>query len=189
MVSHPARRPPCAVKVISDVSSVPELRDALRGLVGSRVTDIGRAAGMVELGFEKDGKVHRLHVQCAFRVVREGMILVGTTDMSFPQDRQMDPGVAYESRTTRFDGNARMLTDRFQAGAFQVTGTELAGSGSFVIELSHDLRFEAMPVCSGPFEAWRLFVKGDTATHHVYPESSLYDGYPNYANHDWPEPE
>jgi len=174
--------------VNSEMPSLTELRNALHGLVGSRVTDIGRTVDMLELGFEKNGEIHRMHVLCSLRVVREGQILVGTTDMSFPQDRQVDPAVASESRTTWYDRNAEMLTARFQAGDFDVVDAEMADSGSFVIETTHGVRFEAMPTCSGPVEAWRLFVTGDLGTHFVYPDSSEYDGYPDRTEGDWPVP-
>jgi hypothetical protein len=168
------------------MSSLPELKTALHDLVGSRVTDIGRTLDMVELGFDKGGKIYRLHVLCSLRVVSAGQILVGTTDLSFPQDRQMDPAVAYESRKTRYDRATEMLTARFQGDAFDVVEAEMADSGSFAIETTYGVRFEAIPTCSGPMEAWRLFVKGDLDAHYVYPESSEYDGYPDYADGDWP---
>jgi hypothetical protein len=171
------------VKVISEMSRLPELKAALHELVGSRATEIGRTVNMVELGFDKGGETYRMHIQCAFRAVREELILIGTADMSFPRD-----DTAFDSRATRYDRNATMLTDRFQAGVFQVTEVKMSDSGSFVIELSHGVRLEAMPTCSGPFEAWRLFVKGDIDRHFVYPESSDYDGYPHYADADWPAP-
>jgi hypothetical protein len=160
--------------------SLPELRAALQALTGSRVTDIGQSISMVQVGFDQAGTVHRLHIMCSMRVVRGEQILVGTTDMMFP-----DPDVAHDPPKTLFDRNAKMLTALLEDADFRVLGAEMADSGSFVLEVTDSVRFQVIPTCSGPFEAWRLFAKGDRDTHYVYPESSLYDDYPDYADSDW----
>jgi hypothetical protein len=45
--------------------------------------------------------VYRLHVQCAFRVVRGEQILVGSSNMSYPEDRKADPDAAYDMNAWR----------------------------------------------------------------------------------------
>jgi hypothetical protein len=147
------------------------LADALRVLEGSRVTDLGRTVNMAEVGFEKDSVVYRLHVQCAFRIVRGAQILVGTSDMWYPEDREADLDAAYDMNATMYDRNARRLTARFGASEYRVVSTRLGEGGSVVIEATDSFRFEFMPTSSGPIEAWRLFALG-SGVHHVYPASA-----------------
>jgi hypothetical protein len=175
----------CSAKVVDDLSSLTGLRLALGALEGSQVTEIARAANIVQVAFNKAGVVHRLHVQCALRVIRGQQILVGSTDMNYAEDPKADPDAAYETQATKYDYFARRLTAIFEASEYRVLSTELSDTGSFAIESTDFFRFEAIPICSGPIEAWRLFEVG-ADEHYVYPESSLYDGYPNYASSDWP---
>lgn len=165
------RDPICSVKVVGDVSSLAELAESLQELVGSRVADLGRTVNMAEVGFEKDDETYRLHVQCAFRVVRGDQILVGSADMSYPEDRKADPDVAYDTNATMYDRNARRLTARFEASEYRVLATRMSDTGSVVIEITNSVGFEFMPTCSGPIEAWRLFGM-KSRVHYVYPDSA-----------------
>jgi hypothetical protein len=50
-----------------------ELATAISGLEGSRFVELGRTLNMVEVGFVRGEEEIRLHVQCPFRVVRDGL--------------------------------------------------------------------------------------------------------------------
>ncbi|GLZ37139.1 hypothetical protein [Actinokineospora sp. NBRC 105648] len=162
------------------------LLDAVRGLVGARVTDVGRTADMVEVGFDVAGAEHRLHVQCAFRLVRGAQILLGTTDLGYAENRSDTRAAAFENRTTMFDRNARRLTDRFAVTGYEVVLAEVSEIGAVVIEASDAMRFEVVPTGAGPAECWRLFERGSDV-HHVYPESADHDEPPDCSDDGpWP---
>jgi hypothetical protein len=153
------------------MTALPELSAAVSALEGTRIVDLGRTLNMVEVGFERGGALYRLHAQCPFRVVHGARILVGSTDMNYPEDRKADGNLAYDTYATMFDRNAKRLTERFAAGEFLVVSAVLRENGEIVIELPESVRFEVFPACSGPVESWRLFEKGSDV-HHVYPDSA-----------------
>lgn len=126
---------------------------------------------MVEVGLRRGDAIYRLHVQCPFRVVRGSRILLGSVDLAYSADRNVDAKVAYDMRTTMYDRNAQILTSKLSSGDFPVLDAELDENGAFFFEISEAVRFEIFPACSGAVEGWRLFEKGSDV-HYVYPDSA-----------------
>jgi hypothetical protein len=153
------------------LSSLTELAQAVTDLKGCRVTDLGRTVNMAEVGLRRGDAIYRLHAQCPFRVVRGNRILLGSVDMAYPAERNADAKVAYEMRTTMYDRNAQLLTNRLSAGDFPVIEAEMNETGAFFFEIPDSVRFEIFPACSGAVEGWRLFRKGSDV-HYVYPDSA-----------------
>jgi hypothetical protein len=73
--------------------------------------------------------------------------------MDYAEDRDADPNVAFEIRTSRYDYFALDLNVMFAASDHRVTETMVSDNGFVVIEAG-SVRFEAMPGRQGG--AWRL---------------------------------
>lgn len=146
-----------------------ELATAISGLKGSRFVGLGRTLNMVEVGFRRGEEEIRLHVQCPFRVVREGRILLGSTDYLYPRDRGTDADVAFDRYETHFDRIAPRLEEMLGDGIL-VVEAHLRDDGAFHFDTTESLRIEVFPAVSGPIECWRLFVRG-ADEHYIYPPS------------------
>lgn len=145
-----------------------ETVEAVRALTGCRVSDFGRTVNMAEIGFERDdGTKFWLHASCQFRVVRQGRILVGSHDMHWPMAKNADPDVAFDKRTTMYDRQATRLSAVFDSDAYLVLSADVRDTGDLVIDVTDSVQIQAIPMCSGPVECWRLFERG--GDHHVYP--------------------
>src|SRR2546426_9478892 len=80
------------------------IEDALSVLIGMQLVESSRAADMETFDFEgHDKSEYGLHVQCPWRIVRSGRIVVGYRDMRDPPD-----GVPAEG----FNPNEAKLTHR-----------------------------------------------------------------------------
>jgi hypothetical protein len=146
-----------------------ELATAISGLEGSRFVGVGRTLNMVEAGFLRNDEEMRLHVQCPFRIVRDGRILLGSTDYLYARNRGTDPDVAFDRYDTHFDRIAQRMKEMLGDGLF-VIEAHLRDDGAFHLATTEKLRIEVFPAVSGPIECWRLFVKG-AGKHYIYPPS------------------
>jgi hypothetical protein len=145
--------------------SVNELAAALSSLAGSRVTDVGRTAHLMEIGFDQGGARHILSAYCPLRAVRGERILLGAADMNYPENRSMDPEEAFQTGTTMYDRNAKWLTDRLATSDVRVLSAEVDAAGAVGIEATGHLWFEVMPASARRLEAWHLVVDGRRYTY------------------------
>ncbi|GAA4635361.1 hypothetical protein GCM10023196_080540 [Actinoallomurus vinaceus] len=150
---------------------------ALAELVGCPVTGIGRAAamGVFTFGPVRDAMQDpdagrtptiRLHIQCSFRLVRAGKILLGSDDMNWPEDRAIDPAGAMESFRTMYDRGAKRLESALESTMFMVNDCTVGEAGMVTVQMSHGISLELFPAVSGRVESWRLVVEG--GDHYVY---------------------
>jgi hypothetical protein len=136
------------------------------------LSKIFRAAGMGVVHFlDADEAVVSLHLQCPFRVVGGGHLLLGSQDMNYPQ-RDAGPNF-FDDFTAMYDSAAVVLSERFASSHLTVTSVDVGAAGALAITCESDLRIDVLPVCSGPFEAWRVFRRDSTCPHHGYPQHTL----------------
>jgi hypothetical protein len=145
--------------------TLPDLADAVRGLVSLRVTGLSRTVDIAEVAFAGD---LWLHAPCPFRVTRGETTWLGTVDMNYPATADADPVEAYRANATMFDKRARRITERFQAVEYVVESAHLGRAGAVTLELTGAVVIEVFPTCGGPVEQWRLFRRG-SGIHHHYP--------------------
>lgn len=156
--------------------------DVARILLGQLLLDIGRAVDLATFAFGPSGLAARpsrgplgiasLHVQCPWRIVRTGSILVGYSDHAFPpagvsRDQFDQP----EARRTRRDD----LTDevvRHGSGGHEVRDVAVSPALDLVITFADGCRLEVLPDFAsmdedGHDEYWRLIVDGPPERHLV----------------------
>ena len=158
-----------------------EIEQAAGVLVGQPLLWFGRAADMamihfgVERTYVRNGKPRTvgdwaLHIQCPWRIIRDGEILVGYSDMRVPPVG-IDPEVfdPDESRTRRDD-----LTDAFEVHGRQahlVTMISATTTADLRLELADGCRLEVLPDFASSeadaYEYWRLFQHGPDMPHFV----------------------
>ncbi|MFR9797382.1 hypothetical protein ACL02U_15945 [Streptomyces sp. MS06] len=132
-------------------------------LLGATVRSVGRAAdmGVIECA-DRDGGVIGVHVQCPFRILQGGHLLLGSRDMRFA--RRGAGTAAFERFETVYDARALTLNGILERLRPPVTDVVLGDAGSLVVRCRADLRVEAFPDCSGSVEAWRVFLRGGPHT-------------------------
>ncbi|MGW4020962.1 hypothetical protein [Streptomyces sp. NPDC005009] len=142
---------------------VDEITQTLEGAV---VRSVGRAADMGVVEFDgPGGETVMVHMQCPFRIVRHGTILLGSADMRHAQ-KGAGPQAFDEFRTIY---DARTATFNRVLGELRpsVGGMTVGEAGELTVCWEPAFRLEAFPDCSGRVEAWRVLVRG--GAHHVFP--------------------
>ncbi|MFB6937213.1 hypothetical protein [Streptomyces chartreusis] len=139
-------------------------------LTGAVARSVGRAVDMGVVEFDGPaGETVMAHLQCPFRIVQDGTILVGSADMRYPQkgagERAFDEfRTVYDARSAKLNailGELRPAVDAVSVGA----------AGELTVTWEPAFRLEAFPVCSGPVEAWRVLVSG--GAHHGFPPDTV----------------
>lgn len=144
-----------------------EISRILRGTV---VHSVGRAVDMGIVEFHgPGGEEVMVHVQCPFRIVRHGRILLGSADMRYAQKGAGptafdDFRMIYDAQTTTFNrvlGELRPCVD----------GVTVGEAGELTVSWEQEFRLEVFPDCSGNLEAWRAFVRG--GADHGFPPDTV----------------
>ncbi|MFF9813603.1 hypothetical protein [Streptomyces sp. NPDC014006] len=143
-----------------------EQENVRRLLTGAEIRSVGRAAGMGVLELTgAHGEDLGLHLQCAFRIVRDGQVVLGSRDMSYVRDGAGDD--AFDTFGTLYDDRAAIL-NRVLAGARPtVRDVHQGAAGALTLEAAHGFSVQAFPDRSGGEEAWRALVRG--GPHYGYP--------------------
>ncbi|MFC8370754.1 hypothetical protein ACFUIT_22775 [Streptomyces sp. NPDC057239] len=137
-----------------------------RILAGTVVRSVGRAVDMGVVEFDGlQGETVMVHMQCPFRIVRHGRILLGSADMRYAQKGAGPQAfdefrMVYDARTATFN---RVLGELRPS----VGGVTVGEAGELTVSWEPAFRLEAFPDCSGRIEAWRVLVRG--GAHHVFP--------------------
>jgi len=144
---------------------------------------IGRVADLVWLVFGnlRSRRVQRhandtvgewaVHVQCAWRFSREGVIVLGHSDLYLKADadERYDWNAGGESR---FDRIAATLNESFMTGSVIVTGLSVDEVGGFSLSLTNGLCLSVFPDDSGASaysEDYRVFQPDRDGVHIIIP--------------------
>lgn len=117
-----------------------------------------------------------LHVQCAWRIVREDRVIVGSRDLYYPADysgeEEIPPGFDWDRDLNLRDKRVQLL---FGDGPveFTVLKTEAGAAGSLSIALRGNLFLDIFPYDSLPHEHWRLFDPRTDTPHFVVTGSGI----------------
>ncbi|MFF0591396.1 hypothetical protein ACFYWD_36145 [Streptomyces sp. NPDC003781] len=135
-------------------------------LTGAAVHSVGRAADMGVIAFDGPrGEEVMAHLQCPFRIVQDGAVVLGSADMRYAQ---MGAGErAFDEFGTVFDARAAKLTALLGQARPRFAGVTVGAAGGLTVTWEPSFRLEAFPDCSGSIEAWRVLVRG--GAHHGFP--------------------
>ena len=134
-------------------------------LNGAMLKSVGRALNMGVLEFHAvDGSDVSLHVQCPFRFVQGGSLVLGSADIKFTAESGANERKVYDSRADILNGILSRLD-------VPVTNVELEAAGYLRLSWRERLFFEVFPDCSGAVEAWRVLQRG--GEHYGFPASLI----------------
>ncbi|MET9243033.1 hypothetical protein [Nonomuraea sp. NPDC003709] len=148
---------------------MPEFDDLLELIHGATLTAVGRAADLGILEFASatgDGEIF-LHLQCPFRILYGGDLLIASGDMGYPSTtagpRPTDPPGG-----SVFDERSLMLNQAIDRIRPMVTKATVELQGLLVVEMAPAFLLQVFPDCSGRVEMWRLFARG-SSVHYGFP--------------------
>ena len=178
-------------------------KQALNPLVGLRLRTIACSAMFRMFSFshqEDDPLPWALHVDCPWRMDREGEIITGGLDWAERDDGKPEE----EDWSPQAEGNSlqeailrRILQDperkdprraviKNRTNGFVVESIETDQWGGCVICMSPGYRLVVFPD-SGNREAWRFFKKGDLSSHFVIPVTLRRGGADKSAGEEQPQ--
>ena len=150
--------------------------DLLQELIGKTMWTCRRAADMSTFQFGQrfqtkdfvgrpsDVGEYALHIQCAWRIVRDGAVVVGSSDLYYPADYSTEdvvpPTFNWDHDPNRRD---RLLTSLFEGHGFELRKVTLGTAGFCRMEFDGDLQLEIFPTNSVGEEQWRLFATLDVS--------------------------
>ncbi|GAA3818179.1 hypothetical protein ACFS5L_04510 [Streptomyces phyllanthi] len=139
-------------------------------LTGAVVRSVGRAADMGVVEFDGPrGETVMAHLQCPFRIVQDGTIVLGSADMRYAQ-KGAGPK-AFEEFRMIFDARATKLTAILGELHPTVDDVTVGEAGELTVSWEPAFRLVAFPDCSGRIEAWRVLVRG--GAHHGFPPDTI----------------
>lgn len=160
-----------------------QIENALKPLIYTRLVEIGRAHTLEWILFSPTGFLeantgsdqiypeYSLNIQCTWRIIRQGKIVVASEDLYFP------PGDPPYDDLENFDwsvqGNNRcdVRTDLFKEEIAKKTivvlSVEADHIGGLSIQLSESYSIELFPANSLEREYWRFFNRQSTNQHFV----------------------
>ncbi|MBI5382511.1 MAG: hypothetical protein HZA31_11475 [Opitutae bacterium] len=161
-----------------------EYHEMLKVLVGLRLNPIGAAADMLWVHFGalrvvvgRKGNTKKvgdwaLHLQCPWRIVRSGALMLASSDFYYEADtgEHFDPESNSESV---FQRHAKQLNTLLDAEKPVVTTVHCTEAGAFDLTFDREIKLSVMPVESGRVlcsESWRLFEPSRDSPHFVFPK-------------------
>ncbi len=151
-----------------------DLTEALQVLVGKRLSGVGQAAGMGVFEFGEpttgldgvsgqkvQGSEYAIHVQCAFRLARNGFVVRGSDDYRWSKGPD-------DSMRTMFDLRAEAIDQSLAKPPYTLVDEVAVSSvGDVRVGLSGGLEIGVFVNSSRPTEQWRFLCRfGD---HTVFP--------------------
>ena len=149
-----------------------DIEQHLAPLLSATLTELGRAAALEWFTFVMpDGSTRALHVSCAWRLVRDDVILVGRSDYYRGATPEIDPWEDDDDVGTRLrdlgnDAVRELLGDGWRVSSIRADalgGRAMAFDSGAVLEVFPD----AAPAAFDDWEAWRLFTLRDQSAHFV----------------------
>ena len=169
---------------------------AIQSLNSLRVSSIGAAADMLWVHFgefrtvpTRDGLTKEvgewaLHLQCPWRFVRNGKIILGSSDFYY-QAEDGEPLKRDSNSKSLFSLKAARLNQYLHSEVVGIVDIHLSGAGAFELRMGSGVVFSVMPVESlevSDAESWRLFQPSTDLPHFVYPEDDQQTEHANAGN-------
>ncbi|WP_152990357.1 hypothetical protein [Sphaerimonospora mesophila] len=143
-------------------------------LVDQPATGMGRALdmGIVEFGDPvnglgtRSGSAFALHINCPFRLLLEGRVLVGSEDVKWLAKDAMR-GFAEDDERSVYDTRAEGIDDFFSTSRPKVRKVNVSSIGDVRLELEGGLVVELFAMSSQSSEAWRFVQR--YGEHYTFP--------------------
>ena len=154
---------------------------ALQVLHGLRLRCVGKAADMLWMHFGHYRAItdHRgesrevgewaLHLQCPWRFVRSGAVILASTDFYYYPDSDESYDSDREGESL-FDRRANQFNRVLETGEFKVSAISHGECAAFQLDFGSDFHFAVFPAASdhSPHgELWRLFQPDRDEPHYV----------------------
>jgi hypothetical protein len=147
-----------------------EIEEALNVLVGKPLWSSGRAVDLEWFQFgqrrtvtafpgeTKEVGEYALHVQCAWRIIRDDAVVVGSRDLCYPPAEADDEPLDFdwEHNPNRRDVRIAELFQN-ETRQFVVREVQVQNAGSFTLVLDDGYALDVFPHGSLSGEHWRLF--------------------------------
>lgn len=109
------------------------------------------------------------HIQCPFRILQTGKLVLGSCDMRYPQRGIGED--AFDDFKTIYDSRSATLNAILKQLRASVSAVTVGGAGYLNIRWGPDFLLEIFPDCSGSVESWRVFTRG--GQHYGFPLNSI----------------
>lgn len=159
-----------------------EIKAQLSKLIEKPLWGVGRSADLEWFQFGDKHTVpaygggakqvgdYALHIQCAWRIIETGSVVVASQDMYVPADDPVEIPYDFE-----WDVVGANLCDLRVAELFSrhvpdlpiVTEVRCDDLGGFQVNLSRGITVDVFPDSSRPVEYWRLFQPAEESPHFV----------------------
>lgn len=148
----------------------------LIALIDQPATGMGRALdmGIIEFGEPLDepgrtsSSAFALHINCPFRLVMDGRMLVGSEDMKWLA-RDVMHGFALDNDRSVYDTRVERIDAVFVTSRPKVRAVNISPIGDVRLDLEDGLLVELFVASSRSSEAWRFFRRH--GEHYVFPEN------------------
>jgi hypothetical protein len=110
-----------------------------------------------------------LHLQCPWRFVRTGSIILASTDFYYPAEGE-ETFDCDQGGESLFDRRANQFNHVLDTGEFRVSAISCDSCGAFQLDFESEFHFAVFPAASdhSPLgEFWRLFRPGRDDRHYV----------------------
>lgn len=160
-----------------------QIEIALKPLINTRLTDIGRAHTLQwilfsPIGLFETNKGHNqkypeysLNIQCTWRVIGQEKIVVASDDLYFPPDDHPYDDLENfdwtEQGSNRCDSRTAPFKAEITKKTIVVLSVEADSVGGLSIRLSEGYSIELFPANSLEREHWRFFNRHSTDQHFV----------------------
>lgn len=147
-------------------------------LIKQPLIDIGRAGNLLWISFgkelfitdkngcKKSKRKYALHIQCAWRIVNDSRIIVGSRDFYTPRTGLGNISFEWDNPgVNRFDEKIEELQDLSRSTI--VEGVVADEFGGLKIIFDSGIRLEIFPDESLEDEFWRFIIAGETSKHFV----------------------
>lgn len=151
----------------------------LQKLIGQPLVDMWRVLNMAVFAFgddvkwistdsgERTGSRYALHVQCPFRLLRNGRVLVGSDDLWVEAKNPSAVRSSEGQEETYYDLVVSRIVRGTKESPLIVRSIRTSGCGDLALDLSDGVAIEVVPTSARPSEAWRFLERG--GEHVTYP--------------------
>ncbi|MEM1446452.1 MAG: hypothetical protein AAGF84_10375 [Planctomycetota bacterium] len=152
-----------------------EFEEALAPLVGQPMREIGRASSLLWISIgdaTANTRPWSLHTECAWRITRENLILVGRGDFyEFPGVAEPENWDWDHDFSNRFDAIAKEFNAYLGRKSRLIEAFAVDSFGGVSLVFDHDHRFEVFPSESSGNDAewWRLLPPNKGEDYFVVP--------------------
>lgn len=132
----------------------------LSDFVGAKLLRVGRSLNMCWLTFINQGEKYALHIQSAWNITENSIVILGDNDFYNPKDDNEENFDWSVIGSTLFDKKAEQINDKLLEIDVSVKDIQLSLLNELTILLTNDYCVRTFSNASDNSEMWRAFEKG-----------------------------